>query len=89
MYYRQPDYAQAHYMLGTVLKQKGDADGAEKALREAIRLDPSDPGPYNTLAQLLRQKGDVEGSRKLFAEGARLKAAAEAKQAEMFNKQKQ
>jgi Flp pilus assembly protein TadD len=81
----KPDYAEAHYMLGTALKQKGDLDKAEAALRTAIRLAPDNPGPYNTLGQLLRQKGDMEGSKVMFADGARIKAAAEAKQAQVFN----
>ena len=73
-------------MLGTALKQKGDLEGAVTALRDAIRLDPENPGPYNTLGQVLRMKGDVEGSRQAFAEGARTKAKKEAEQAEMLKK---
>jgi len=73
----RPDYAEAYFMLGTVLKQKGESAPAEEALRTAIRLDPVNPGPYNTLALILRQKGDLEGSKKMFAEGARVKAAKE------------
>ena len=65
-------------MLGTILKQGGDAPGAEEAVRTAIRLDPANPGPYNTLAQILRQKGELEESRRLFEEGARVKRAREA-----------
>jgi cytochrome c-type biogenesis protein CcmH/NrfG len=54
------------------------------ALREAIRLSPDDPGPYNTVGQILRAQGDVEGSKKAFAEGARIKSKKEAEQAEML-----
>jgi Flp pilus assembly protein TadD len=61
-------------MLGIVLKQSGDLDGAIAELKEAIRLDPTTPGPFNTLGQILRQKGDVEGSKEAFATGARLSA---------------
>ena len=68
-----PDYAEAHYMLGIALKQNGDSDGALAELRESIRLDPSSPGPYNTIGQILRLKGDKEGSAQAFATGARLK----------------
>jgi Flp pilus assembly protein TadD len=73
-------------MLGAALKQKGDFDGAEPALRKAILLDPANPGPYNTLGQLLRQKGDVEGSRKAFAEGARMKEKKEAELGKMLQR---
>ena len=76
-------------MLGTALKQKGDLDGAESALRKAIQLDPANPGPYNTLGQMLRQKGDVEGSRKMFAEGARMKEKKEAELGKMLQRKPQ
>jgi predicted Zn-dependent protease len=76
---QRPDYAAAYFMLGTVLKQKGQLAAAEEPLRTAIRLTPDDPGPYNTLAQVLRQMGDIAGSKQMFAEGARVKQLGESK----------
>ena len=64
-------------MLGIVLKQTGDLDGALAELKEAIRLDPTTPGPFNTLGQILRIKGDKQGSEEAFAAGARLKREKE------------
>ncbi len=32
-------------MMGILLKQTGDLDGAIPELKEAIRLDPDTPGP--------------------------------------------
>jgi cytochrome c-type biogenesis protein CcmH/NrfG len=81
-----PGYAEAYFMLGTALKQKGDLDAAAAALRTAVRLDPTNPGPYNTLAQVLRQKGDIEGSRQAFAEGARMKEKKETELGKMLQK---
>jgi Tfp pilus assembly protein PilF len=66
--------------------QKRDLDGAEEALRTAIRLDPANPGAYNTLAQVLRKKGDIEGSKRMFAEGAKVKAAKEAELGTMLQR---
>ena len=82
----RPDYGEAYFMLGTALKQKGDRDGAEAALRKAIELDPGDPGPYNTLGQLLRQKGDLEGSKAAFAKGEQVKQTKEAELGRMLQK---
>jgi len=73
-------------MLGTALKQKGDLPGAEAALRAAIRLNPGDPGPYNTLGQVLKLKGDDAGSRDAFAEGAKVKQRKEAELGKMLQK---
>jgi Flp pilus assembly protein TadD len=71
----QPDYAEAHYTLGTVLKQMNQLPDAADALREAIRLDPDFAGAHTTLAAVLRQLGDTAG------------AAAESKAgAEMVNR---
>jgi Flp pilus assembly protein TadD len=73
-------------MLGTALKQNGEPEAAETALRAAIRYDPANPGPYNTLAQLLRQKGDIETSRAVFEEGAKAKQKKEAELGRMLQK---
>ena len=55
---------------------------ALKALREAARLLPQDPGPYNMIGQILRTRGDLEGSKQAFAEAAAIKKKKEAEQAE-------
>jgi Flp pilus assembly protein TadD len=73
------DYAEAHYMLGILLKQTGQLDAAISELKEAIRLDPTTPGPFNTLGQILRMKGDKQGSEEAFATGTRLKREEESK----------
>jgi len=70
---KRPAFAEAHYMLGTLLKQAGRPAEAAPALREAIRLNPEMPGPYNMLGQILRAQGDLEGSQAMFAAGARVK----------------
>ena len=56
----KPDYAEAYYTLGTVLKQQGNLQDAANSLREAIRLQPDFAGAHTTLAAVLRQLGDVE-----------------------------
>jgi Flp pilus assembly protein TadD len=72
--------------LGTALKQKGDLSAAEEILRTAVRLDPGNPGPLNTLGQVLRSKGDIEGSKRLFAEAARVQKAKEAELGTMLER---
>ena len=58
----KPDYAEAHYTLGTVLKQQGKLQEAAASLREAIRLQPDFAGAHTTLSTILRQLGDEEGA---------------------------
>jgi cytochrome c-type biogenesis protein CcmH/NrfG len=41
----RPDYAEAFYTLGTVLKQQGKLQESADALREAIRLQRTSPVP--------------------------------------------
>ena len=58
----KPDYAEAFYTLGTILKQRGKLQQAADALRQAIRLQPDFAGAHTTLAGVLRQLGDNEGA---------------------------
>src|SRR3989449_3595052 len=68
--------SEAHYTLGTVLKQQGRLPEAADALRQAIRLQPDFAGAHTTLAAVLRQLGDTAG------------AAAESKAGAEISKQK-
>ena len=58
----KPDYAEAHYTLGTVYKQQNKLNDAAAELREAIRLQPDFGGAHTTLAGVLRQMGDSQGA---------------------------
>jgi serine/threonine protein kinase/tetratricopeptide (TPR) repeat protein len=49
---KQPQLAVAHYYLGAVLFRQGDAKSAERAYREADRIDPADPRPLTALCQM-------------------------------------
>jgi protein O-GlcNAc transferase len=72
----KPDYAEAYYMLGTVLKQMDKLPEAARALHEAIRLQPDLLGAHTNLAAVLRQMGDTSG------------AEAESRMAEQLTRQK-
>jgi tetratricopeptide (TPR) repeat protein len=78
---RAPDY-RASVGLGKNLAQLGDLDGAEKALRDAIRLDPDGVQARSMLGKLLwtraerRRGGDAAGARPLYED-----AAAQAREA--------
>jgi Tfp pilus assembly protein PilF len=47
-----PQHGEAHYVLGTMLQETGDADGARQHLAEARRLLP---GPPQRLADIDRR----------------------------------
>jgi tetratricopeptide (TPR) repeat protein len=81
----KPDYAEAFYTLGTVLKQKGDLYGAATALREALRLQPQFAGAHTTLAAVLRQMGDTEGAAAESKLGAELAKRQTSEQAALFS----
>src|SRR6185503_20199195 len=80
----KPDYAEAHYALGTVLQQQGKFDEAIAACRQALRYAPNAPEIHNTLGTALRQKGDMESARTEFQEAARLNKKKSDMQAAMF-----
>ena len=43
----RPQYAQAHYMLGTILRQQGDQEGALAEFRRTIEYEPQSPEAYS------------------------------------------
>jgi predicted Zn-dependent protease len=49
-----PESVRANLLLGVAAANSGHAADAEKALRRAILLDPSDPDPWRTLAGIYR-----------------------------------
>ena len=52
----------AHYGIGTcLLYTSSDTDGAEKHLKEALKLRPKDARINLQMAKLLKQKNDLEG----------------------------
>eukprot|EP00662_Eupelagonemidae_sp_cell21_P002670 gene2670-biopygen110070 len=49
----RPNFALAHADLGVLLRDRGDADGAERELREALRCDPQYTDARRALDELL------------------------------------
>jgi tetratricopeptide (TPR) repeat protein len=62
---RKGGFADLHYMVGVLLDQQGDADGARDRLRDAIRLNPSYTEALLALASVYERDGDFERSREL------------------------
>jgi tetratricopeptide (TPR) repeat protein len=80
----RPGYAEAHYMLGTVLKQRGKADEALAELRETVRLQPRSAEAHLSIGQILRQRGDAAGAAAALAEADRLRKLTGDDQAATF-----
>jgi tetratricopeptide (TPR) repeat protein len=80
----KPDYAEAFYTLGTVLKQQSKLPESADALREALRLQPDFSGAHTTLAAVLRQLGDTQGATDQARLGAELAKQKTAQQAALF-----
>jgi len=74
---QRPEYNDAWYILGTTLKQQGDADGAIEALRRSVVLDGLNAAAWNNLGLLLRRKGDTAGAAEAFAKAAEIRKAEE------------
>ncbi len=53
----RPDYADAHYNLGTVLFKRGDVDGAIAEWRTTLLLHPYDAGAHTSFGNALVEKG--------------------------------
>jgi tetratricopeptide (TPR) repeat protein len=57
-----PGSAEAHYALGLVLRELGDAAGAREALERATRLEPGAAKAREGLAIALLEAGDLAGA---------------------------
>ncbi len=68
-----PQYADAHYALGSVLKTQRDWRGAAASLRQAISLQPDLFSARYALAQVLTAAGDDRGARSAMDEADRLR----------------
>lgn len=62
------DVAETQSSYGTFLLEQGHPDEAEKALRQAIDLNPTLPGARINLAELYRATGDNAKSEQTYAE---------------------
>jgi Flp pilus assembly protein TadD len=58
-----PNLAQAHFQLGTVLEDLGRLDGAVVELREAARLNPDYAEPHMALARICHKLGQEQKAR--------------------------
>jgi len=81
---RRSDYAEAHYMLATILKQQGRVEAALDEVRETIRINPLSGEAQTTLGQLLQAKRDAEGAKAAFMEAERLNKLKADAQASVF-----
>ena len=80
----RPVFGDAHFMLGTVLRQSGDLPAALEHFVEAARLMPESAEVQLSLGQLLRQRGDEHAAGAAFDEARRLSARKTAVQASVF-----
>jgi len=56
----KPDYAEAHFNLGVVLKESGHLNLAVESYKKAITLLPNYFGAHNNLGNALKQIGSLE-----------------------------
>ncbi len=66
---RLHDRAGAYASLGDILQNKGDQEGAEKMLREALRLKPRQPETWLRLGRILYAQGKNEECIQVLNEG--------------------
>ena len=71
-------------MLGTVLKQLGDAEGALREFCKTIALQPQSPEAYLSLGQLLQARGNTTEARTALEEAGRLRQRKADAQAAAF-----
>lgn len=58
-----PDFAKAHFQLGTVLEDLERPEDAIAELREAARIDPAYPEPHMAMARIYHKRGQEPQAR--------------------------
>jgi protein O-GlcNAc transferase len=81
---RKADYADAHFMLGTILKQQGALAEAESRFRSAIKYRPTSAEAHRSLGHTLRQQGQDRAALAALAEADRLDRKTADAQASTF-----
>ena len=71
----RPNYEQAHTVLGSVLRQKGDLDAAQAELQAALKLDPQDAGAHQALGTVYQQKGNTTAASEEFSRSEEINKA--------------
>jgi tetratricopeptide (TPR) repeat protein len=69
----EPALARAHYELGVVLEQKGDAGGAVQSLQRAAAADSTYADPFYALSRIYRRQGERSEADAALATFERLK----------------
>jgi len=60
---RFPDFAPAYNILGYGLFNAGDQEGALKAMRTYVKLNPDHPNPHDSYAELLQRGGRLPAAK--------------------------
>jgi len=68
----KPDYAEAYYTLGTVLRAERRVPGFREGVAGTIRMQPDIAGAHTTLAAVLRQLGDAKAPQRRAKAGAEI-----------------
>ena len=56
----KPDYAEAYYNMGVVLRVKGDLEEAINSYKQALNIKPDYAEVYNNMGNTLRDMGNLE-----------------------------
>ena len=62
-----PGSAEAHYHLGTALKDKGDLAAARREWESALRIDPANSDSLTQMGTLAAMKGDLRSAERYYA----------------------
>ncbi|NUR55966.1 MAG: tetratricopeptide repeat protein [Acidobacteria bacterium] len=81
---RRPGYADAHYMLGTIYRQRGDLEAALAEFRETTRLNPSSAEAFRSIGQALAALKDPDAAAAALSDAERLTKAKANAQAAVF-----
>ncbi len=72
---QHPDHARARLAYGSFLGDMEDEEGAEEQFEKAVQLDPTNPAPYNNLANIYTHHGPIKKAFEYYAKAIELNAS--------------
>jgi len=69
----KPDYADAYYNMGIVLRAKGDLDAAIDSYKQALKIKPDYADAYYNMGYALKDKGELDAAINSYKQALKIK----------------
>ena len=69
----KPDYAEAYFNMGVILKDKGDLEASFESYKQALKIKPSYAEVHNNMGNILKDSDDLEAAIECYKQALMIK----------------